>query len=370
MVTAGVYMIGRNAVLFGHAPHTLDVVAVIGCVTALMAGTIGLVQNDIKRVLAYSTVSQLAYMLGALACGSRDAAIFHLLVHAAFKALGFLAAGAVIHAVGSNLMSRMGGLAGPMRVTTTTMAVAMASGAGVVPLAGFFSKESVLSAADRAASGDVAGVSTWVGWLVLVTAVLTVAVTAAYSTRLLLMTFAGRYRGDAAALHDPPPLMRWPLVVLAVPAAALGVLGLGSGWLPTWLGLGPAQALTPGAVTTVLSLLLVVAGAGALWSSWRRAPDLDPVRPLLGPAWDWCAAGFGVDTVYERLVIRPVRALAGRVVAADDELGAGVQGTVTATLRASLGLRRWQAGNPQTYLTSALTGVTVLLVVAVVAVWS
>jgi len=369
MVAAGVFAVARLYPVFLTSPAVLAVLGVGSAVTMLGAALAALAQDDLKRVLAYSTVSQLAYMLGALACGSRDAAIFQLLVHAAFKALGFLAAGAVIHAVGSNLMGRMGGLARPMPVTTTTMTVALASGAGVVPLAGFFSKESVLSAADRAATGDVAGISSWVGWVVLVSGVATVAVTAAYSMRALLMTFAGRYRGEGAP-HEAPPLMRWPLVVLAVPAAALGVVGLSSGWLPTWLGLGAAATLGPGAVTTVLSLLLLALGAGVVWAGWRRAPDADPVRPLLGPAWSWFADGFGIDTVYDRLVIGPVRRLARGVVVVDDDLVAAVQGTGTATLRTALDLRRWQAGNPQTYLTGALAGVTVLLVVAVVVVWA
>ena len=368
MVAAGVFAVARLYPVFVASPAVLAVLGVVAAITMVGAALAALAQDDVKRVLAYSTVSQLAYMIGALACGSRDAAVYHLLVHAAFKALGFLAAGAVIHAVGSNLMSRMGGLARPMPVTTTTMTIALASGAGVVPLAGFFSKESVLSAADRAAGGDVAGVPSWVGWLVLVSAVVTVAVTAAYSARLLLMTFAGRYRGDGAP-HEAPALMRWPLVVLAVPAAALGVVGLASGWLPTWLGLGPAASLGPGAVTTTVSLLLVLAGAGAVWLRWRTAPDADPLRAALGPAWSWCASGFGVDAVYDRVVVAPVKALARGVVMVDDDLVAGVQGTGAATTRAALDLRRFQAGNPQTYLTGALAGVSVLLVVAVLVVW-
>jgi NADH-quinone oxidoreductase subunit L len=369
MVAAGIFAVARLYPVFLASPAVLAVLGVIAAVTMVGAALAALAQDDVKRVLAYSTVSQLAYMLGALACGGRDAAIYHLLVHAAFKALGFLAAGAVIHTVGSNLMSRMGGLARPMPVTATTMTIALASGAGVVPLAGFFSKESVLSAADRAAGGDVAGVAPWVGWLVLLSGIATVAVTAAYSARLLLMTFAGRYRGEGTP-HEAPALMRWPLVVLAVPAAALGVVGLSTGWLSTWLGLGPARALGPGALTTVVSLALVVVGAGVVWTSWRAAPDADPVRPLLGPAWSWCANGFGVDAVYDWVLIRPLRALARGVVAVDDDLVAGVQGTGTATALAALGLRRFQGGNPQSYLTGALAGVSVLLVVAVIVVWA
>ncbi len=369
MVAAGVFAVARLYPVFVASPATLAVLGVVAAITMLGAALAAVAQDDIKRVLAYSTVSQLAYMVGALACGGRDAAIYHLLVHAAFKSLGFLAAGAVIHAVGSNLMTRMGGLARSMPVTTVTMTIALASGAGVVPLAGFFSKESVVSAAERAARGEVPSTASWVGWLVLVSALVTVAVTAAYSARLLLMTFAGRYRGTRVP-HEAPALMRWPLVVLAVPAAALGVLGLSAGWLPTWLGEARAAALTPGAATAVVSLALVVLGAGAVWLRWRPAPDADPAAALgrLRPAFD---SGFGVDTVYDRVLIRPLRALAAGVVRADDEVvSAAVQGSGGATVRASVGLRRFQTGNPQTYLTGALAGVTVLLVVTAVVVWT
>jgi NADH-quinone oxidoreductase subunit L len=369
MVAAGVFAVARLYPVFLASPTALAVLGVIAAITMLGAALAALAQDDIKRVLAYSTVSQLAYMVGALACGGRDAAIYHLLVHAAFKALGFLSAGAVIHAVGSNLMTRMGGLAGPMRVTTVTMTIALASGAGVVPLAGFFSKESVVSAAERAARGEVPATAAWVGWLVLASALATVAVTAAYSARLLLMTFAGRYRGTGEP-HEAPPLMRWPLVVLAVPAAGLGVLGLSAGWLPTWLGPGPAAALTPNAATAAASLLLVLLGAGIVWLLWRPAPDADPAAAL-GRARPAFETGFGVDAVYDRLLIRPLRVLAGAVVLADNEIvSAAVQGSGGATVRASFGLRRLQNGNPQTYLTGALAGVTVLLVVAVVVVWA
>ena len=375
MVAAGIFAVARLYPVFAASRATLAVLGVVAAVTMLGAALAALAQDDIKRVLAYSTVSQLAYMLGALACGSRAAAVFHLLVHAAFKALGFLAAGAVIHAVGSNLMSRMGGLTRVMPTTAVTMTVAMASGAGVVPLAGFFSKESVVGAAERAATGESGTTATWVGWLVLVAALATVAVTAAYSTRLLLMTFAGRYRGAAgtAGLHDAPALMRWPLVVLAVPAALLGLIGLSAGWLPSWLGAGAGAgpggsgALTPGLWTALGSLLLVAIGGGAVWMRWRADPAADPsiVPAALRPA---LASGFGFDALYERALIAPLRRAARAVVLVDDQVvGAAVQGSGGATVRASFRLRRLQSGNPQTYLNGALTGVLAVAVVAVVA---
>src|SRR5262245_11822128 len=145
MVTAGVYMIGRNAVLFGHAPQTLLVVGVVGTATALMAGTIGLVQNDIKRVLAYSTVSQLGYMFLAMGVGAYAAGIFHLYTHAFFKALLFLGSGAVIHALaGEQDLRRMGGLKNQLPITYWTFVVGALAIAGVPGLAGFFSKDEIL----------------------------------------------------------------------------------------------------------------------------------------------------------------------------------------------------------------------------------
>src|SRR5262249_48051789 len=145
MVTAGVYMIGRNAVLFGHAPQTLLIVGVIGTATALMAGTIGLVQNDIKRVLAYSTVSQLGYMFLAMGVGAYAAGIFHLYTHAFFKALLFLGSGAVIHALaGEQDLRRMGGLKNQLPITYWTFVVGALAIAGVPGLAGFFSKDEIL----------------------------------------------------------------------------------------------------------------------------------------------------------------------------------------------------------------------------------
>src|SRR4029079_17732586 len=281
MVAAGVFVVARLYPVFLATPAALAVLGVVAAVTMLGAALAALAQDDIKRVLAWSTVSQLAYMVGALACGSRDAAIYHLLVHAAFKALGFLAAGAIIHEVGSNLMSRMGGLGRLMPVTCVTLTVGLASGAGVVPLAGFFSKESVVGAADRAEHGDVASTAACVGWVVLLSALATVVVTAAYSLRLLLRTFAGEYRG-AGHPHDAPALMTWPLVVLAVPAALLGVVGLSTSWLPAWLGAGAAGAerLAPARAPPVWSLALVALGGLAVWTVWRRDPTAAPATAL------------------------------------------------------------------------------------------
>src|SRR5713101_6156687 len=186
MVTAGVYMVGRNAVLFSHAPMVMYVVAVVGALTALMAASIGLVQYDIKRVLAYSTVSQLGYMFVAMGVGAFAAGAFHLMTHAFFKALLFLGSGSVIHAVaGEQDMRRMGGLKQYMPITFTTMMIGTLAIAGIPPFAGFFSKDEIL---DQAFRHDA---------LIWALAVVTALMTAFYMFRLMSMTFFGAFRGPA-----------------------------------------------------------------------------------------------------------------------------------------------------------------------------
>src|SRR3954453_14866528 len=193
MVTAGVYMIGRNAVLFGHAPATLLIVAVIGALTALMAGTIGLVQNDIKRVLAYSTVSQLGYMFLAMGMGAFGAGIFHLYTHAFFKACLFLGSGAVIHALhGEQDIRNMGGLWKQLPITFWTFVIASTAIAGVPGLAGFFSKDEILYEPFKEGH-----------WTLWETGTLTSLLTATYMFRLVFRTFFGERRHDAPVPEQP-----------------------------------------------------------------------------------------------------------------------------------------------------------------------
>src|SRR6266700_955614 len=186
MVTAGVYMVGRNAVLFSHAPQVMTIIAIVGVLTALMAATIGLVQYDIKRVLAYSTVSQLGYMFTAMGVGAFAAGAFHLMTHAFFKALLFLGSGSVIHAMGGEQdMRRMGNLKKYMPVTFATMMIGTLAIAGIFPLSGFFSKDEILFQAFQHNK------AVWV------LAVVTAFMTAFYMFRLMAMTFFGGYRGPA-----------------------------------------------------------------------------------------------------------------------------------------------------------------------------
>jgi NADH-quinone oxidoreductase subunit L len=192
MVTAGVYMVGRNAVLFSHAPVVMEIVAVVGVLTALMAASIGLVQYDIKRVLAYSTVSQLGYMFTAMGVGAYAAGAFHLMTHAFFKALLFLGSGSVIHAMGGEQdMRRMGALKQYMPVTFATMMIGTLAIAGIVPLSGFFSKDEILFRAFQANKPI---------WVI---AVVTAFMTAFYMFRLMSMTFFGGYRGPSWETTGP-----------------------------------------------------------------------------------------------------------------------------------------------------------------------
>jgi NADH-quinone oxidoreductase subunit L len=239
MVTAGVYMIGRNAELFAHAPETLQVIAVIGALTALMAGSIGLVQNDIKRVLAYSTVSQLGYMFLAMGVGAFSAGIFHLYTHAFFKALMFLCSGAVIHALhGEQDIRKMGGLKKDLPITYWTFLIGALAIAGVPLLSGFFSKDEILFYTFY--NGHKAL------WVV---ATITATMTAIYMFRLIFLTFHGTRRannhdhdhghghaghgghghgghGHGAHLHDAPPAMAIPLIVLAIGSILAGYVGV------------------------------------------------------------------------------------------------------------------------------------------------
>ncbi|WP_433300559.1 NADH-quinone oxidoreductase subunit L [Actinoplanes sp. CA-030573] len=345
MVAAGVYVVFRMYPLYEQSPAALAVLGVAASITILLGALTATAQDDLKRVLAWSTVSQIGYMTGALAVGSPAAALFHLLTHAAFKALLFLAAGAVIHAVGTNYLSRMGGLRAHMPVTFWSFVIGLGALAGVPPLSGFWSKENILTAAAHATDGG-GPAPVWVGWVVWLAALFAVAITAWYSMRLLLRAFFGVSREHGAdgpdweigfddarytpprTPHDPPALMRWPIILLAIPAALLGLAAYAPGFR-TALDLDEPH-LT---VAIVLPMVLLVLGAGTAWWLWRAAPGVDPAAAL-GPARPFLAAGFRLDDVQQRLVVRPVRALAGLVTTADVRVvDATVEGAGTTATR-------------------------------------
>ncbi len=222
MVVAGIYMVARMFLVFEHAGVALDVVAVVAAITMLLAAILALIQDDIKKVLAYSTVSQLAYMMAALGVGAYTAAIFHLFTHAFFKALLFLGAGSLIHAVHSNNMSDMGGLRKYMPHTFKTFIIGSLALAGIFPLAGFFSKDEIIGGALRSASeGHVSAL------IVLISGLITAFLTALYMTRACVKTFWGEYRGHGTP-HESGGAMVTPLWVLAAATVVVGFLGFPS----------------------------------------------------------------------------------------------------------------------------------------------
>jgi NADH-quinone oxidoreductase subunit L len=350
MVAAGAYVVALLFPVFTAAPFTLDLLAVLAVISMVGAALAALSTEDLKRVLAYSTISQLSVMFAGLAVGGRVPAIGHLLSHAAFKALLFLCAGAVIIAAGSNLMADMGGLRRAMPITFATMTIGFAALAGIPPTAGFFSKDAVVAAAEHAASGAPAPVGSGTGLIVLIGLFLTVLLTAGYATRAWLRTFFGPERSVAEA----PPVMTVPLIALSVPALLLGFGGLRWKELrPEWTG-------------SVVSVVLAGIGVSLAYVVWRADPARDPADRL-GRLRGVFSSAFGSDDLYERTVARGVTGLAGGVLATDDRV---VVGAVTGTGRGAgrLGglLRLTQNGNPQFYLTGLLAGVLLISVGVVI----
>jgi NADH-quinone oxidoreductase subunit L len=418
MVTAGVYMIGRNAVLFSHAPETLTIVAVIGALTALMAGTIGLVQNDIKRVLAYSTVSQLGYMFLAMGVGAFGAGIFHLYTHAFFKALLFLGSGAVIHALhGEQDIRNMGGLKKELPITYWTFLIGAIAIAGVFPLSGFFSKDEILF--ETFVEGHK---------LLWTIGALTALLTATYMFRLVFLTFHGERRHDAPAaadahgqpsdmshgdadashrpaiapshghgsgshLHDAPPAMALVLVVLAIGSVAAGWIGIphaigGHNELGAWLApsfsaprvAGEAAAAEAGAEAetageadraalelTLMGVSLTIAVAGIafayfVWIKRRRIAD-NMVREFPG-LHRLLLNKYYVDELYDATIVQPIKAASTeglwrwfdvRVI------DGAVNGTASIVDGSAGVLRRLQSGSVRAYAGSLFVGVVVIL---------
>ena len=363
MVAAGIYVVARVYPVYLAAPVALTVLGIIACITMLGAALAALAEDDLKRVLAWSTVSQLAYMAAGLSVHGWSAGIWHLLTHAAFKALLFLAAGSVLRTLGTNLMSEMGGLWRRMPVTFVTAVVGAAALAGLPPFAGAFSKDAILGAARE--QGGALGDAVYAVGLV------TVFVTAAYVTRLVVRTFLGDYRGDASIrLHESPLVMTAPLVVLASFAVLLGAPVLPSSYgVERWLGT-PAgtQPLHVGVVGVVVTGALAVTAVALVAWLWRRRPAADPVDVLGGFATPLRRA-FYIDELYGAVVIRPVGILARFALGIDRR---GIDATAVGSGRAAMllggGLRRLQTGNVQTYLTVLVAAVLVVVLSVSVAV--
>ncbi len=406
MVTAGGYMIGRNAVLFSHAPHTLAIVAVIGTATALMAGTIGLVQNDIKRVLAYSTISQLGYMFLAMGVGAYGAGIFHLYTHAFFKALLFLGAGAVIHALaGEQDLRRMGGLRKDLPITYWTFLIGALAISGVPGLAGFFSKDEILGRAFMNGHRTL--------WAV---GLLTSLLTAIYMFRLVFLAFHGERAvapshdapshdapshvapshdapshpapwhpapsHDAPSdhrthLHDAPPAMAVVLVVLAIGSAVAGYAGLpailgGGDWFARYLepnfGTAPIEEVAEhgfDGTLMLVSIAVAVVGiglAGHFFLKNRRAADamadrFAGLRTLL-------LNKYYVDEIYDATIVQPIRIVSEDAlwkVVDVHVIDAAVNGVGETIAGTSDRLRRLQSGSVRASAASVFFGVVLIL---------
>ncbi len=410
MVTAGVYMIGRNAELFAHTPVTLEVVAIVGALTALMAGSIGLVQNDIKRVLAYSTVSQLGYMFLAMGVGAWSAGVFHLFTHAFFKALMFLGSGSVIHAMGGEQdMRKMGGLKPYMPVTYWTFVIGAAAIAGVPGLAGFFSKDEILFLTFD--SGR-----TWL-WVI---GALTSLLTATYMFRLIFMTFHGPERfgtaetahgahgahaddahahgahGHHGLPHESPPAMTMPLIALAVGSVLAGYVGVphalgGHNQLEQFLHPsfapfethGPAEAGAahePAAVAghaddaarerlelTLMgvSTLLAFTGIGlAAFFFLRRPQAADAAARSAAPVYKLLLNKYWVDEIYDATIVHPIRRGSEGVLWKGVDVGV-IDGAVNGVgyfVRGAAGaLRLLQTGSVRMSAASLFAGVLLVL---------
>jgi NADH-quinone oxidoreductase subunit L len=373
MVAAGVYMVARSHVLFLHAPMAMAAVAVIGCVTALFAATIALVQTDIKKVLAYSTISQLGYMFLGCGVGAFTAGIFHLMTHAFFKALLFLGAGSVIHALGGEQdLRKMGGLWKKTPWTYVTMLVASLAIAGVPGFSGFFSKDEILLAAR---SGPHASP------VLYALGVLTAGLTSFYIFRLFFLAFHGapRYGAETHA-HESPSNMLVPLVVL-------GALSLAGGWwaAPELFGganrfdgfLAPVFAAarmelpSPGLTGALLGPPVIVGLIGLLAAWWLYVKQTDLPGKLaesLRAVYRLLAGKYFVDELYGAVIVRPLVWLSTSFLWHDvDErtIDGGVNGVGRTTARSGDWLRRLTSGNIRTYAAWVVVGAVLLTTVLV-----
>jgi len=372
MVTAGVYMVARCSILYALSPATLQIVATVGCLTAVFAATIGLVQNDIKKILAYSTISQLGYMFLALGVGAFTSGMFHLITHAFFKALLFLGAGCVIHALkGEQDIRRMGGLAAAMPTTRWTFLAGSLAIAGIPPLSGFFSKDEILL---RTYAGGATLL--WIiGWI-------TAGLTAFYIFRLFYMAFEGegRYSQDVQP-HEMPVSMTLPLVLLSILSIAGGFIGIPSnlggrnlleGWLEPIFSRADARLASPHEAPlsmeyTLIALSIGIAVIGVYGASflYRRRTDLAArIITRFNAVYGLLLHKYYVDEIYDALFVSPLDRISKTLLwkGVDVKLIDGaVDGTATLVLKLSDRLRRIQSGVAQGYALVFVLGIIVIL---------
>ena len=370
MVTAGIYMIARSNILYALAPLTENIVAIIGLATAILAASIALKQNDIKKVLAYSTVSQLGYMFLGLGVGAFTGAVFHVITHAFFKACMFLGAGSVIHAMGGEQdMRNMGGLKKWMPITSITFLLSCFAIAGVPPFSGFFSKDEILAAAELNNP-----ILYWIG-------VAGALMTAFYMFRLYAMTFLGKFRGthdQEHHLHESPSAMTIPLIVLSILAVIGGFIGIpevfakNAHWLehflepifaqskslqPEHLGDSSHELLMMGIVTVLVIAMIV--WAWTKYSKYSKTTEEETgFTRVLENKWY-------VDEAYDGAVVKPVNGLAGFFKNVVEK--SGIDGLVNGSGRfiqySSRQLRLLQSGQVGNYILFMVLSIVVLFIV-------
>jgi NADH-quinone oxidoreductase subunit L len=372
MVTAGVYMIARSNILFTLAPDTMEVVAIVGLATAAFAALIALTQTDIKKVLAYSTVSQLGYMFLGLGVGAYTGAFFHVLTHAFFKALLFLGAGSVIHAVsGEQDMRKMGGLKGKLPITFFTMLAGTIAISGIPPFAGFFSKDEILAHAFMHSTTFY------------VVGVITAMFTSFYMFRMLYLTFYGKFRGTHEQehhLHESPPSMTIPLIVLAILSIVGGFIGIpeslgGHHWLQHYLAPVFASSIPllgeqelPKSTEMILMAVSVGGALIALIYAYLKyvknaqipVEDTEERSLLTNLSYN----KFYIDEIYDALIRKPLDALSGFFYKVIDKMGIDglVNGIGKGTVESSKGLRLLQTGNVGFYIFMMVIGIIAILI--------
>lgn len=355
MVAAGVFLIARTFDIFQDSAAAMETIAYVGGFTAIFAATVALAQNDLKRILAYSTVSQLGYMMMALGLGSLTGGIFHLITHAFFKALLFLGAGSVIHAVHTQNINEMGGLSSKMRVTTWTFAIGALALSGIPPFSGFWSKDVILA----------------VAWdtnpLLFVIGLATAFITALYMSRLFILVFRGRPSAASAGANESPAVMTLPLIVLAVFAAASGFIETPwNGWFGKWLTDGSEEVHASGAAI-VGSVAVGLLGLYIGWLVYGKKSHILAARQEKKPWFvNMLERGWYIDELYIALFVKPLKLLSSMLLAFDTHVVGGVvrfAGAAVST--AGRTAARLQNGQAQTYGLAAIIGF-VIIVVAIV----
>jgi NADH-quinone oxidoreductase subunit L len=350
MVAAGVYLVARTFDIFQASPDALMVVAYVGGFTAIFAATIGIAQNDIKRILAYSTVSQLGYMMMALGVGlTYTSGMFHLFTHAFFKALLFLGAGSVIHAVHTQNINEMGGLSGKMKITTWTFAIGALALSGIPPLSGFWSKDAILAEAY-----DKAPLLFWVG-------VVAAFFTAFYMSRLFFLVFMGKKRSDYEA-HESPVSMTFPLIVLAVLAVVAGFVNTPfNSWLGTWLT-GHSHEEVVHWNVIIISTLAGLLGIGLGYLIYlKNSIPRDVVSSKLPGLYVLLNRKYFMDELYEAVIVKPLRGIGWVLELFDHYVVDGLVRLVTFSV-VGIGRigSRLQNGQLQTYGLITILGLIIL----------